>query len=183
MPLIQENQWGKIVSSGTLEYSNLTSCMTVTCICSDGTIAGGHAVLNPYAFAYIISQVGKLVKGKRVKHICIVGVDTWLNKQQLQQIHDNMSDYIWQDDSLPPEQEKLYLQYIIDDGMEKAVKALLTASGATNFYKLYLDGKKNKVKFVGNDRDRSVLVKVDNVNKKTLYYGNFISRFMSGFTK
>lgn len=181
MPLIEENQWGKIVSPGTLEYSNLTSCMTVTCICCDGTIAGGHAVLIPYAFAYIISQVGELVKGKRVKHICIIGVDTWSNKQQLQQIHDQMSDYIWQDDVLTSDQEKLYLQYIIDDGIEKAVKAILTASGATNFYTLNLDGKNNKVKFVGNDRDRSVLVKVDNSNNKTLYYGNFFSRFRVAF--
>ncbi|MEG4940718.1 hypothetical protein [Microcoleus sp. F4-D5] len=171
MPLIQENQWGEIVSPGTLEYSNLTSCMTVTCICSDGTIAGGHAVLIPYAFAYIISQVGELVKGKRVKHICIIGVDTWSNKEELQQIHARMIDYIWQDDSLTPEQEKLYLQYIIDDGMAKAVKAILTASGATNFYTLNIDGKSNKVKFVGNAQDKSVLVKVDKVNKKTLSYG------------
>jgi hypothetical protein len=68
---IEENKWGSIKAPGTLAYSPLTSCMTVTCICKDGTIAGGHSVLVPYGFGGVVTGTGGLVAGKTIQHICL----------------------------------------------------------------------------------------------------------------
>ena len=84
---IGENQAGSAKVGETLKYSPLTSCLTVTYICEDKTVVGGHFVMEPLKINKTVGEIAKLLDEKKVKLLYIVAVSTWLNEESMHQLY------------------------------------------------------------------------------------------------
>jgi hypothetical protein len=68
--------------TGTIEYSGVSSCLTVTCLLDDGTTVGGHLSLlrvsGKLDSTEVLPKMKELIGSKPVTGVAIVGkLDTW----------------------------------------------------------------------------------------------------------
>jgi len=122
----------------TLAFSPITSCLSVTLICEDGAIVGGHCVMMPFSFWYIISNLAKLVGSRKVSHVCVVGSDVWLNTQNLQAIAQGTDSNFFvspaENQESMVKNEKLAISHILSNSLEQAIRGILTNTGAMKYF-------------------------------------------------
>lgn len=152
---------GHSLDTNALEYSKVTSCLTVTCICTDGTIAGGHIVIIPFCMWYVTSNLKKRIKNKIVSTVCLVGSEVWDNTDQLKDLLNQKTDELYYPDDRGGNVafERYYLADVIanggeSQGLETAVSAILERSDL-NFYTSLYDGELT-ILFQG-EKDRAKL--------------------------
>lgn len=147
---------GKDPDMNTLEYSAVVTGLTITCICADGTIAGGYITANPFSLWYVTSNVASLITGKKVTKICLMGAQVWLDAVQLQQLADG--EFYQTDGGGNAALEKQYLDQLIADGggqysLEAVVNEILNFIPA---YIFRLNDKETNITFYG--KENSVVV-------------------------
>jgi hypothetical protein len=135
---------GQHGDTNALAYSKVTSCLTVTCICTDGTIAGGHIVINPFSLWYVTSNLMNLIAGKTVTIVCLIGSSVWNNTNDLQALFYQKTD----ENYYPNERggnvslERYYLADVIaqgggEDGLQSAISIILGKTNLQFFTGLY----------------------------------------------
>jgi hypothetical protein len=68
--------------SGSIEYSGVTSCLTVTCLLEDGSTVGGHLSLQRVAgkldSTEVLPQMASQIGGKKIVSVVLAGqLDRW----------------------------------------------------------------------------------------------------------
>jgi hypothetical protein len=79
MPL-SEGQVGTGQSGSGIEYSGVTSCLTVTCLLDDGSYVGGHLSLQQVEkdSTEVLPAMKDLIAGRKVTKVVVAGqLDTW----------------------------------------------------------------------------------------------------------
>lgn len=155
--ILNEYSFNKVngMSSDTneLAYSKITSCLSVTCICDDGTIGGGHIAMIPFGFWYVISNLAKILSGKNITKVCVIGSDAWANPNNLNNIFNSTdpSLYFPAKRGGDPDKEKQYLAKMVTiegkKGIEAVLKQLLGNNNLSFYTQLY-EGEMD-VDFVG----------------------------------
>lgn len=145
---------GKSIDTNALAYSKVTSCLTVTCICSDGTIAGGHVVIAPFSIWYVTSNLTSLLQGRTITTVCLIGSSIWNNIPQLEGLFYNGTDSSYYPDSRGGnvKKEKYYLAEVIaygggENGLQTAVSMIL-GGGNFNFFTGLYNGEMD-IEFIG----------------------------------
>jgi hypothetical protein len=146
---------GRSIDANALAYSKVTSCLTVTCICTDGTIAGGHIVINPFSLWYVTSNLMKLIAGKTVTIACLIGSSIWNNTNQLQELFYQRDNEYYYPDARGGNValERYYLADVITlgggaAGLQSAISMILGKTNLTFFTGLY--GGELDILFQGN---------------------------------
>ncbi|MCR8558132.1 hypothetical protein KXD93_10780 [Mucilaginibacter sp. BJC16-A38] len=155
---------GKSSDQNSLAYSKVTSCLTVTCICTDGTIAGCHIVLNPFSFWYDTSKLTTIISGKTITTVCVVGSSVWNNTGQLENLlkHGPDSDYYPDSRGGNIAYERKYLEEIIKSGgstagIEAAISSIFGSKSLSFFTGLY--GGELNIEFVGKQDAATINIK------------------------
>ena len=146
-----------------LAYLQATNCLTVTCICDDGTIAGGYVVLEPFSLWYVTSNVTSLLQGKHITTVCLIGSTVWNDIPQLEAIFYSGTDESYYPDSRGGnvQKERYYLADVIAhrggvEGVESAVSMIL-GGGKFNFFSALYEGELD-VEFLGGKDEVTLTV-------------------------
>jgi hypothetical protein len=79
MPL-SEGQIGTGQSGSGVEYTGVTSCLTVTCLLDDGSYVGGHLSLQKVEkdSTEVLPAMKDLIGGRKVSKVIVAGqLETW----------------------------------------------------------------------------------------------------------
>ncbi|SFD26776.1 hypothetical protein SAMN05518672_1011364 [Chitinophaga sp. CF118] len=145
---------GKSTDTNALAYSKVTSCLTVTCICSDGTIGGGHVVITPFSLWYVSSNLFSLIAGKTITTVFLIGSSIWNNTNELQALFYQGTNENYYPDSRGGNVtlERYYLADVIANGggavgLEAAISAI-RGKPVLNFFTGLYGGEMN-IEFQG----------------------------------
>ena len=146
---------GRSIDTNALAYSKVTSCLTVTCICSDGTIGGGHIVIAPFSLWYVTSNLTSLLQGRNITTVCLIGSSIWNNTPQLDAIYYSGSEnYYPAVRGGNVDMERYYLADVLahgggEDGLQSAVSMIL-GGGNFNFFTGLYSGEMD-IEFIGGE--------------------------------
>ena len=77
---------GKSGEKNTLAFVTGSDWLTVACICSDGTIAGGNISFDPFCLWYVLSNLARLISGKHVTTLSVLGAPGWSDVMMLRRL-------------------------------------------------------------------------------------------------
>jgi len=95
--------------TGSIDYAEVTSCMTVTCLLEDGSAVGGHLSLQRKAGKHdsteVLPAMQTLIGGKKVTSVVLAGqMDLWnpayLQKPAISDAGENNHDPALSGDSM-----------------------------------------------------------------------------------
>jgi hypothetical protein len=146
--ILHEFAFNKVTGNQTdkpnsVAYSKVTSCLTITCICPDGTVAGGHIVMVPFSFWYVTSHLVSLISNREISKVVVIGSSTWNNPNTLQALFNAGTDeeYLTQISGASLANEKKTLAQIIaydpQPGIQNAIESILGKNGLDFFVGLY----------------------------------------------